>query len=161
MLAPAQIQNHRFVEFSLKPTFDLAAEDRAKRSLTCRHQFGWHHDEAKAVWLCRLRVELIQPEKPEEPRSVYTGAFEVIGEFILHPSVPSADQLKLIAMSGGAILYSSIREWVATLSARSIHGLVELPTIDARNFYSECQAALAKEASPEIGVKPSKESNGR
>lgn len=145
MLAPIQMINHRFVEFTLKPAMNLTDEDRKRRSLTCRHQFGWHHDKQSNIWLCRLRVELIDPENSPETHSLYTGGFEAIGEFKLHASVPEKDQLKLFSMNAGGMLYASIREWVATLSSRSIHGLVEMPTIDARNFYTEVEAALKEQ----------------
>jgi hypothetical protein len=140
MLSGLQIQNHRFVEFHLKPESSLTEEELKQRPMTCRHQLKWRtKDNDPLYWYARLRVEVLHP--PEGSKSLYTGAFEVIGEFRVHPDVPETEREKLVALNSGAILYSSVREWVATLSARSLHGMVELPTLDARCFLPPPPAA--------------------
>jgi hypothetical protein len=112
---------------------DLTEEELAQRSMTCRHQLGLSHDENDTcAWLARMRVDFVHAAKGT--RSLYTGHCEMVAEMELHPSVPEADRLKLVSLNAGAILYSATREWFATLSARSLHGMVELPTIDARCF---------------------------
>lgn len=83
--------------------------------------------------MARLRLELLKPEEADTV-SLYTGAIEVFGEFELHPDLPEDERAKHIHISGGAMLYSAIREMVTLLTARSIHGVVELPTIDPRVF---------------------------
>jgi hypothetical protein len=133
MLSAIQVQNHHFVDFSLKPEGILTEAEMAQRSITCRHQLTWTpRDAEQQFWLARLRVEIIHPEGGG--KSLYTGVLEIVGEFALHPEVPMADRQKLVSMNSGAILYGAIREWFAIFTARSLHGMVELPTVDARCF---------------------------
>lgn len=133
MLSALQVKQHHIADLAFAPTMDLSEADLAQRSLTCRHQLALSHAENDPCdWLARLRVEIIHPEKGA--RSLYTGHCEMVAELQLHPSVPEADRLKLVSLNAGAILYSAAREWFATLSARSLHGMAELPTIDARGF---------------------------
>jgi hypothetical protein len=106
MLSAIQITNHWISEFSLKPEANLTPEELAPRSITCRHSLSWQQkDETALVWLARLRVEFIHPDKG--PKSLYTGAIEVIGEFKLHPDLPATDRHKFTGMNSGALLYGS------------------------------------------------------
>ncbi len=144
MLSALQVKQHHLTDLAFVPTMDLSEEELAQRSITCRHQLALSQERNDAcLWLARLRVEFIHPEKGA--RSLYTGHCEIVAEMQLHPSVPEADRLKLVSLNAGAILYSATREWFATLSSRSLHGMVELPTIDARGFLPKDKPA--KEAS--------------
>lgn len=140
MLSALQVKQHLITDLAFTPTADLTDAERTERAMTCRHQLGLsHRDGDTRFWLARLRVEFIHPA--EGPRSLYTGHCEMVAELELHANVPEADRMKLVSLNGGAILYSGTREWFATLSARSLHGMVELPTLDARCF-------IHKEAPP-------------
>jgi hypothetical protein len=133
MLSVLQTRSHQLTDLAFAPVTDLSDEDRAQRAVTCRHQLSARqHMGDSRFWLLRLRVELIHPEKG--PRSLYLGHCEIVGEFELHPDVPEADRLRTLSYNGGAVLYGAVREWFALLSARSLHGPVEIPTVDARAF---------------------------
>jgi hypothetical protein len=65
---------------------------------------------------------------------IKTGVIEVVGQFDLHPDLAREDRVKYACINGGALLYGAAREMLATLSSRSIHGLIELPSIDPNIF---------------------------
>lgn len=133
MLSAIQTRQHSLASIALVPSVELTDGEKATRAITCSHRLALSYRENDTrYWLARMRVELIHPENG--PKSLYTGHCELIGEFELHPDVAEADRLKFASMNAGAILYGAIREWFAILTARSIHGLAEIPTLDARVF---------------------------
>jgi preprotein translocase subunit SecB len=136
MISPLQVQKHWFNEMSLVPATDLSESEKKLRSITINQELTVGHAlEDDLLWMAKLKLHLVDQEKGN--RSLYKGAFEVIGNFKVHPDYPKEQRRKLVSISGGGILYSSVREWVACLSARSLHGPVELPTIDPRAFITE------------------------
>lgn len=140
MLSAIQIRNHRFTEIQLIPTAKLPADQLAERRITGRHSFILQQKKGDSrFWRARLRVELVHPE--DGTQSIYTGVFELIGEFEIHEACPEADRQNLAALNGGAILYGAVRECMCSLSARSLHGMIELPTIDARCFVEQFNAS--------------------
>lgn len=133
MLNALQVERHYFVEIRLSAETSLTEADLKKRSLTCRPNLAWSHKPGDTTfWIAKLKLDLIHAD--DGTRSLYTGTLENAGEFRLHPDVPEADRQKYVAMNAGAILYGAMREWVAMMTARSLHGMIELPTIDARCF---------------------------
>lgn len=136
MLSPIQVIEHRFGEFCLHPTEKLTEQERDNHHVACRHEIGCQpRVEDSEFWLVRLRVELLQTE--EKHRSPYTGVVEAIGEFQIHENFPEEKRESLAKMNGGAILYGAIREWVCTLTSRSVNGMIELPAVDPRCFIRE------------------------
>ena len=145
MLSAIQTRVHQIVDLAFAPVLDLSEEERAGRTMTCQHRLMVSQNpEQPLIWLARLRVAFVHAENG--PRSLYLGHCEMIAEFELHPEFPEKDREKFVSLNSGAILYGSIREWFATLSARSLHGLAELPTIDARVFIPKGEAAPAPTA---------------
>lgn len=133
MLSAIQVQKHEFAEICLKPNQELKAGEREGCAVSVRPQFkasSTNKDETK--WIARLRVDLVEPESGQ--KSIYTGVIEVVGQFDLHPDLAREDRVKYACINGGALLYGAAREMLATLSSRSIHGLIELPSIDPNIF---------------------------
>lgn len=52
----------------------------------------------------------------------------VLGHFRINESVPLAERHNLISVNGCSILYGAIREQVMNITARSVHGMLVLPT---------------------------------
>jgi len=112
---------------------DLSDEEVSKRHITCTTHFGFYSEEDQPnLWVTGLTVEL--HDREDGGKTIYHGKVEMIGEFTLHPDVPPDNRRRMVSTAGGAILYTSIREWVANVTARSFYGMVELPTVDARAF---------------------------
>jgi preprotein translocase subunit SecB len=133
MLNALQVERHYFVETRLAAEIGLSEAELKKRNVTCRPNLAWSHKTGDTTfWIAKLKLELLHAD--DGTKSLYTGVLENAGEFRLHSDVPEKERQKYVAMNVGAILYGAMREWVATMTARSLHGLVELPTIDARCF---------------------------
>lgn len=142
MLSPLQVKDHKLVEFSLRPIKENYSREAESHVVSCRHGLLCEVDaDDSEHWTLRLRIIIENSE--EHPSSQYTGEFEMMGEFQIHPDFPEEKREKLVRMSGGSILYGALREWVATVSARSINGLLELPTVDTRSFVSTEKPSVA------------------
>jgi preprotein translocase subunit SecB len=55
---------------------------------------------------------------------------EAVGSFGISPLIPKEKREELVLVNGCAILYSAIRDQVMTLTARSYHGTLILPTVN-------------------------------
>jgi hypothetical protein len=134
MLSALQLKKHDFAEINIVANPEVDDSNASDVTCSCRHQFGaGPNDDKQLIWMARLRLEILKPEE-SDTTYLYTGAIEVFGEFEIHPDLPEAERAKHVHISGGAMLYSAIREMVTLLTARSIHGVIELPTIDPRVF---------------------------
>jgi len=124
--------------------------------MTTRQQIGAELvDDKHHVWLVRLKVEMLKPEEGNPP--LYLGWIEVAGHLQLHPDIPAEDRRKLVFVNGGGLLYSAVREMVAMLTARSVHGMAELPTINPAVFMpnDESPASVREDTPPKSRKKKS------
>ncbi|NJM39116.1 MAG: hypothetical protein HC845_15375 [Akkermansiaceae bacterium] len=78
-------------------------------------------------WQVTLRVEF-EPEDPDMP-STYSGKIEITGTFQIHESYSEKNREALIKVTATSILYGSCREMIANFTARSVHGILSLPSI--------------------------------
>lgn len=53
----------------------------------------------------------------------------VVGHFKIKKSIAKEERADLVTVNGCSMLYGAIREQVMTLSARSVHGMLILPTV--------------------------------
>ncbi len=81
-------------------------------------------------WKVVLTVEFC-PENPATP-STYEGRVEIAGEFRIHESFEEKNREALIRVTATSMLYGACREMVAGFTARSIHGMLTLPSISFR-----------------------------
>lgn len=75
---------------------------------------------------------------------------EAVGSFRISTQIPKEKREELVLVNGCAILYSAIRDQVMTLTARSYHGTLLLPTV---NFLDK----VKKEETADPNKKPSGE----
>ncbi|PQJ29652.1 hypothetical protein [Rubritalea profundi] len=129
MLSAIQLLSHSFSKIELNAT-DAENPDG---ELNGSHVLSTQKSESEEhVWLAKLSVEFHNAD--ETNPAPYKGSFEIIGRFQLHPEFPAESSEKMIAMNTGAILYGAVREMIISLTSRSLHGSVQIPTIDARSF---------------------------
>lgn len=130
MNSAIQLISHEFSKIELYPTDadDPKGDVMGSHTLSIRKS---NSDENE--WLARLDVYFKDAE--EGVPSPYVGSFQIIGRFSLHPEFPEESRDQMVAMNTGAILYGAVREMIINLSARSLHGTVYIPTVDARSFY--------------------------
>jgi hypothetical protein len=133
MLSNIQMTHHGFLEISIKPNQTVEPGDRENCAVTIQQQFSATpsgNDTSK--WIGRLKIELVPPS--DGFQFLYTGMIEMFGEFSLHPEISEEDRIKYACINGGALLFGAAREMVAMLTSRSIHGMIELPSVDPRTF---------------------------
>lgn len=81
-------------------------------------------------WKVILTVEYY-PEDDAAP-STYEGRVVIAGEFRIHESFEEKNREALIRVTATSMLYGACREMVAGFTARSIHGMLTLPSISFR-----------------------------
>jgi preprotein translocase subunit SecB len=125
MLSPIQVRRHWIRRIDFEPS-----ENTVKIS-KFEAQISLQHEKIGEYWHVQLKVSF-DGQGAEETN--YRGQIEFEGVFDVHPEYPADKLDDLVRANGGAILYAATREMVLTLTSRSKHGPLELPTIDARMF---------------------------
>lgn len=74
-----------------------------------------------------LRIEIPNEKEKIAP---YDIEVEAAGSFRISTQIPKEKREELVLVNGCAILYSAIRDQVMTLTARSYHGTLLLPTVN-------------------------------
>lgn len=89
----------------------------------------------------------------EEKRCPYSIDFKAAGLFTVDDTIPKEKEEAFVYESGAAMVYGAIREMVSTITGRSVHGVLTLPT--ASFFGTFADRAKDKEPKPEeLGEKP-------
>jgi len=132
MKSAIQLISHQFTRIELYTTDAIAPDGEMTGSHTLSIRQSDNDDD---VWLARLELGFNNADS-ENP-APYTGSLHVVGKFNLHPDFPKESSEKMVAMNTGAILYGAARELIISLTARSLHGILQVPTIDARSFCQE------------------------
>lgn len=91
---------------------------------------GLVNDEAPLNWRVLLEVTF-GPHDTEHP-TPYSGKITVSGSFQISESFSEENREALIRVSAASILYGACREMVANLTARSVNGILSLPSISFR-----------------------------
>jgi preprotein translocase subunit SecB len=122
--SPLELLNHRFLEFECKATIG----DQTGGSLGLKTQYEIAADADNPLrWQVTLAVEF-SPDALACP-STYQGKIKIIGEFQIHDSYAEKNRDALIRVTAVSILYGACREMVANFTARSVHGILSLPSI--------------------------------
>lgn len=80
-----------------------------------------------AMFAVRLHITIANEEGKVVP---YDLDIDVAGFFTVSNKIPKEKREELVTVNGCAVLYSAIRDQVMTLSARSHHGVLILPTVN-------------------------------
>ena len=73
-----------------------------------------------------LRYFRIDDEDPDY------GTITILGEFRIHETFDETNHEALIRVTATSILYGACREMIANFTARSLHGILSLPSISFR-----------------------------
>lgn len=125
--SPLSILSHRFLAFECHAT----AGECTGGALTLKtsHEFS-AAEEDPLLWKVVLTVEFL-PEDPQVP-STYQGRITAEGRFHIVEGFDEENREALIRVTGTSILYGACREMIAGFTARSIHGILSLPSISFR-----------------------------
>jgi len=85
------------------------------------------HPENKLTWAVLLKVAIDQEEG--QPVIPYKIAADVTGIFEVHPGLGPNEVMKMVGINGVSILYSGLRDFIATITARGSWGVFLLPTV--------------------------------
>lgn len=153
MLSHIQLLEHRLVDIAIKPVADPSPEQIKEKRVTIHHNLAWgQNPNDPQIWAVRLRVELLPGN--ENVTSLYLGAIEMMGQFLVHPDIQEGEQENTVVVNGAAVLYTCVREWVANVTSRSLHGMIELPTVNPMMF---CPPKN-KDQQSELGSKKARDS---
>lgn len=79
------------------------------------------------IWAILLEVTLEQEEN--RPSIPYEISAQTTGTFEIHADIPAEEIPKMLGINGVSILYSGLRDFVATITARGPWGVFLLPTV--------------------------------
>jgi len=125
--SPLAILNHRFLVLECRAT--PGQHTGGALELKTSHEIS-ASPEDPLHWKVVLTVEF-SPKDPEIP-STYEGRVSAEGEFRIHETFEEKNREALIRVTATSILYGSCREMIASFTARSIHGILSLPSISFR-----------------------------
>jgi preprotein translocase subunit SecB len=125
--SPLSILSHRFLAFECHATVGECTGGAL--TLKTSHEFS-AAGEDPLLWKVVLAVEFL-PEDPQAP-STYQGRITAEGQFRIDESFDEKNREALVRVTATSILYGACREMIAGFTARSIHGILSLPSISFR-----------------------------
>jgi len=93
----------------------------------CSETNALTNDEIPRTYVVMLRIVIENKTGKIAPYDIDVG---VVGRFKINKEIPEEMRENLITVNGCSMLYSSIREQVMTLTARSVNGMLMLPTVN-------------------------------
>lgn len=125
--SPLQILSSEFININL--TSCDTNIPHGGGTLSVEHDIQLNPAKDENTWIVRLMVKL-QPAH-EDSQPPYTGTVSIKGNFKVSDKY-NGDHERLIRITAVSMLYGSIREMLANLTARSANGLMLLPSV---SFY--------------------------
>lgn len=122
--SPLQIERHEFLDIEIHATD--SADTHSSLPLEIARAYA-RHDSDPLRW--RVELNLRFGGDVDGKPSVYSGMLRIAGYFVIHKKYPEEKIKSLIEVTASSILYGSCREMLANLTARSVHGVVSLPSI--------------------------------
>ncbi|MGJ3244097.1 MAG: hypothetical protein ACFE0O_14225 [Opitutales bacterium] len=104
----------------------------------------WSDQDNPGIWMINLQIHLTGTEDERPPS--YAGHIKVVGRYRVHPEYRH-DPEKLIRITGASMLFGVAREMIAHVTARSINGMLTLPSV---SFFEEPEK---KKPSPRASLK--------
>jgi len=86
----------------------------------------------------------------EEKRCPYILDIKAVGSFKIDAEIPEDKREKIVFESGASLVYGAIREMVSTITARSAHGTLMLPTASFFGEFEDYKNKLQLEQSEAV-----------
>lgn len=131
MKSPIQLKQHVILKVQLEPRL-TESDDEMGESKTSHFINVSRSPDDDHQWLAQVGVKI--EDEDESTPAPYIGEIIVAGSFDLDPQFPEEKAETMVRFNSGSILYGAIRELVLSLTSRSVHGDLVLPTVDARMF---------------------------
>ncbi len=120
-LSPIQLLSQEFLHVELSA---VPAEEHGPGNIDVERELFF--DPKDHHWRVTLTVEIKGVDGKNDPP--YKGVVVARGFYKVHESYPH-DAEKLVRITGASMLYGSIREMVAHISARAPNGMISLPSV--------------------------------
>lgn len=138
--SPLQLKRCTFRQLALAANEKVANDAEMPIETTRHYSVSSNNDR---VWKVGLDVVF---GKPTDGVSPYFGSVQVEGVFEINPTYPAEKMQELLAITGASILYGSVREMIASISARGPRGVFLLPSV---SFYQIDRAKTLPSAKTE------------
>lgn len=139
-LSPIQLLSQEFLHVELSA---VPAEEHGPGNIDVERDVVYDLEDKD--WRVTLSVTIQGVEGKIDPP--YKGAVVARGFYKVHESYPH-DAEKLVRITGASMLYGSIREMVAHISARAPNGMISLPSVSFMEPEKPQKKAAAKKAKP-------------
>jgi preprotein translocase subunit SecB len=129
MISPLQLDSYflKSLHFELKSGFDRPCQrDMTPPDLEIGVVSVEQNSDNPAQW--RFEVSLELPDVPES-KFPYTVATTLVGIFTVNEQYPTEHAERLARVNGPAVLYSSAREIVASITGRSPYPKLLIPSV--------------------------------
>lgn len=143
--SPLTILNHEFTVIELRA--DKSPDPTGELELITDIKLGKTKDD-ELLRHCELNVEFCSAD--ENKPAPYSGNICVSGTFRIADTYAELRRDQLIEVTATSILYGACREMLANLTARSIHGMLSLPSV---SFYDPAKAPVKKAAAKKVAAK--------
>jgi preprotein translocase subunit SecB len=147
MISPLQLDSYflKSMHFELKSGFDrVSTGDMVPPDLEIGVVSVERNPENPAQW--RFEVSLELPDEPDN-KFPYTVATTLVGVFTVNEHYPEEHAERLARVNGPAVLYSSAREIVASITGRSPYPKLLIPSV------TFIQPGIDRTAMPESQLK--------
>lgn len=146
-ISPLQLKAHAFTAISVRTWPNGSATNEP--SLLPKISFE-ADAELSNHWRLALEVKVgsVKADKP----FIYEIEVALQGLVEVHADFPAEKREHLAVVNGLGLLYSSVREMVTNLTARSAHGALNLPTLN----FVEIVAKASQEREAGAKTKPTK-----
>jgi len=132
--SPLTILDHRFLEVTFRASENPAPE--AQYDLETRSDISVSADDP-LLWTALLEISF--GAKDDDQSAPYTGRIIIRGTFRIRDSFSEKNREALIRVSAASILYGASREMIANMTARSVNGILSLPSISFRKQSAESE----------------------
>ncbi len=132
--SPLSLESYVFTRIHMDACEDpecLKNEDAGQFLVNTRCQ---QHTEDPSRWMVTIKVSISQ--KDEEPCPPYLFDVEVVGFFQIAEEYPAEKKAQTVKANAPAVLFGSVREMIANITARGPYPKFDLPTV---TFIDEAQ----------------------
>jgi preprotein translocase subunit SecB len=127
MTTPLQLDNHFYTNVFVQALPEFAESDESSRGSSISWKIDVHHpSELGLPWIVELQINIDPSNGKSSPYKIRLTA---VGVFVVSDDVPVEKIEALLRINGGSMLYSSSREFLFSITARSPNGPIYLPTI--------------------------------
>lgn len=127
MTIPLQLDNHFYTTVYVQALPEYSESEESSKGSSIGWKIDVHHPKEKEhPWIVELKINIDPAEGKSSPYKIRLTA---VGVFFASDDVPPEKIEDMLRINGGSMLYSSSREFLFSITARSPNGPVYLPTI--------------------------------